>query len=258
MASINGHLAQRVHIFDNHTALGAAAAEIAADLIRRTVDEKGACSVMLAAAPSQDPTLTALLSRADVPWDAVRFFHMDEYLGLAADAPQLFGNWLEQRLRVVQYEAFETFNSEAEDPDSERQRYEELLRSVGTFDLTLLGVGVNGHIAFNEPGDTDFEDSRLVRLVNLDEVSRRQQVDEGLFAALDEVPKQALTVTVSALMKSKAWLMSVLGAAKASAVLELVTGPVTERCPASAIKLHADAHLFLDEHAASLLVAESR
>ncbi|MFD0865225.1 6-phosphogluconolactonase, partial [Tessaracoccus lubricantis] len=139
-------------------------------------------------------------------------------------------------------------------PWTRRSRPQECHHVKGlTLDVALLGVGVNGHIAFNEPDHADFADPRLVRLVDLDLASRQQQVDEGLFSRIDEVPKQALTLTVPALLNSRVWLVSVLGRAKGAAVRSMLTQPISEKLPATIVRKHPQAWIYLDRGAASSL-----
>lgn len=243
----------RVHSFASTIDLGRKAAEFAAGAIRQAVEERGACTVMLAAAPSQAPLLDALVALPDVPWQKVTLFHMDDYVGLPADAPQLFARWLLDRLGGLPVAQFHALDSQAVDPRAEAERYGDLLEAVAPFDVTFLGVGVNGHLAFNEPGDADFDDPRAVRLVDLEVASRQQQVDEGLFPHLDAVPSQALTVTIPMLLRSRTCLLSALGQAKAQAVRDMLTGPIGPHCPASVVRTHPDLHVYLDSAAAQLV-----
>ncbi|MGD8214694.1 6-phosphogluconolactonase [Aestuariimicrobium sp. Y1814] len=245
--------ADRLHVFDSHEDLGRAAANLAAAAISQAVDQRGSCTLMLAAAPSQAPLLEALVAMTDLPWDRVTLFHMDDYVGLPPQAPQLFARWLLERLDAVPYARFHALDSQADDPVAEAERYGALVQAAQPFDLAFVGVGVNGHLAFNEPGDTDFDDPRPVRLIDLEVASRQQQVDEGLFDDLASVPQQALTVTLPTLLGSRTCLLSALGAAKAQAVKDMLTGPVGPQCPASALRHHPDLHVHLDAEAAALL-----
>lgn len=185
-------------------------------------------------------------------WQAVHAFHMDEYLGIDPGHPQSFGVWLLDRLPgAVQFERIRTDG----ETDLEIARYTELI-TASPIDVTCLGVGVNGHIAFNEPGQTDFADSRLVREVRLDDASRRQQVDDGLFETLAAVPTTALTLTVPALLSARSMICTVLGTNKADAVTKALLGPVSEDCPASVLRRHPDVAWFLDRQAAAGLPAD--
>lgn len=243
---------EHVQVHRNHQELGKEAADRAEELIQQAVESKGRCSLVLASAPSQDPVLTSLAERTELPWHAVTLLHLDEYVGLPAQAPQLFSRWLETKLGHLPYKAFHVIDSQAEDPVAEAARYARLLDDVAPADVVLMGVGVNGHLAFNEPGDADLDTPERVRVVDLTDESRQQQVDEGLFETFDDVPRQAISLTVPALLNSTACVMSALGAAKANAVNAMLSGPISPECPASAIRTHDDVRVFLDEAAASV------
>lgn len=246
--------ASRVSIHDNRDDAGAAAAANAATVIRDAVDQRGEARVILAAAPSQEPLLDHLVRRNDVPWHRVRLFHMDEYIGLPPDAPQAFSRWLTRKLSVLPSVHFESLRPDP-DPAAELQRYTQLL-AAAPIDLVCLGVGVNGHLAFNEPGECRLDDPETLRITDLQTASRQQQVDEGLFQALDDVPRQAITVTVPGLMRGTRAILCAFGTAKAPAVRRMLTGAVDETCPASAIRTHPDVHVYLDTAAAALLAKE--
>ena len=213
---------------------------------------RGTARVIFASAPSQEGMLAHLARESRIDWEGVQAFHMDEYLGLDQEHPQAFGRWLLDRLPgAVRLERIRT---DAQ-TDGEIARYTELVTRA-PIDVTCLGVGVNGHIAFNEPGQTEFSDPRTVREIGLDDVSRQQQVDDGLFDELSAVPATALTLTVPALVSARSMVCTVLGAGKADAVVRALTGPVTEDCPASVLRTHPDAGWFLDSAAAAGLPAD--
>ncbi|GAA4430728.1 glucosamine-6-phosphate deaminase [Georgenia halophila] len=229
--------------------VGRHAADRVSRLVLEAISARGRARVIFASAPSQEPTIAALRSDVRIDWSRVQAFHMDEYLGLPFDHPQAFGQWLQDRLPTdVTLRRIDP----TADPAAEASRYAQLL-SAAPIDVTCLGIGVNGHIAFNEPDVADFDDPELVRTVELDEVSRTQQVDEGLFAAVADVPTRALTLTVPALVGARSMVATVLGSQKAAAVSCALTGPVTARCPASVLRTHGAASIHLDEGAASLL-----
>ncbi|EHK83971.1 glucosamine-6-phosphate deaminase [Saccharomonospora azurea SZMC 14600] len=231
--------------------VGTSAAAVAADAILAALAERGRARVVFASAPSQEPMLTALAADRRIDWSRVTSFHMDEYLGIAADHPQAFGRWLADRLPAAARQGLLRIDPTAE-PGHEAERYAALLAEA-PIDLTCLGVGVNGHIAFNEPGLTRFDDPELVRLVRIDDVSRRQQVDEGLFPSLDRVPTEALSLTVPALMGATRMVASVLGEHKAAAVAAALTGPVSPQCPASVLRTHSAVSMHLDTAAVALV-----
>lgn len=232
-------------------AAGVAAAAVALATIRSAVRERGQARIILASAPSQEPLLRHLVSAADLPWDKVQVFHMDEYVGLPAGAPQSFASWLTHQLGGIQPLRFEALRPD-EDPRAELERYAALLEA-GPIDLTCMGIGVNGHLAFNEPDRCRFDDPESLQLTDLDLASRHQQVAEGLFVTLDEVPDRAITLTVPALLRCRQAVLCAFGTAKAAAVERMLTGPVAESCPASAIRTHPSVQVHLDTAAATAL-----
>jgi glucosamine-6-phosphate deaminase len=226
-------------------ALGQAAARAAAEVLRDRLAEPGEVRLMLAAAPSQQHTLAALAAEHGIDWHRVVAFHMDDYLGLPGDAPQGFGNWLDRHFVAhVDGLRFERIRQSA-DPEGEADRYERLMGDE-PFDLVLLGLGVNGHLAFNDP-PARLDDARGVRVVDLDPVSRRQQVDEGHFAVLDDVPPRALSVTIPRLLNAHVIIASVPGAQKRQAVSDALAQPISGEHPGTALRTHPDVSLFLDE-----------
>ena len=244
----------QMQIDDSAQDVGRAAARAVGDAMLEAITSRGSVRVIFASAPSQESMLGSLARDPRIEWERVRAFHMDEYLVLDMDRPQAFGRWLEDRLPPgVQLERIRT---DAE-TDAEIARYSALV-SEAPIDVTCLGVGVNGHVAFNEPGRTDFADPRVVREILLDDASRRQQVDEGLFATLADVPTGALTLTVPALVAARTKICTVLGAHKADAVARALHGEVSEDCPASILSTLPDVSWFVDRDAASRLPAADR
>lgn len=236
-----------VTVHESGEALGEFTAHRAAEVIKSALAVRGEARVMLAAAPSQIPTLTALAGES-VDFDRVTFFHMDDYLGLPPTAPQGFGNWLESTFFSLiegspQFDRMDTTIA----PEAAVKAYSETL-GAAPFDLTLCGLGVNAHLAFNDP-PADFDDSESVRIVDLDETSRQQQVDEGHFPSLQSVPRQALTVTIPRLLNAHVVLCSVLGAAKRDAVRNTVALDPDPDVPGTALKLHPAAELHVDREA---------
>lgn len=230
---------------------GAEAGRQAATVISAAIAMSGRARVIFGSAPSQQDML-ATLSAADLDWSAVQAFHMDEYLGLPADHPQSFGQWLADRL-PPDIGSFDRIRP-GEEPKAECRRYAALIEPP--VDLVCMGIGVNGHIAFNEPG-ARFDDPELVRLITLDQRSRQQQVDDECFATLAEVPTKALTVTIPPLVSAAAIICTVVGERKAPAVAAALTGPVDCGCPASILQRSSHARVYLDQAAASLLPAVS-
>lgn len=228
---------------------GRAAGADAGGTIAAAIDRRGRARVIFASAPSQERMLAALSADPRVDWSRVEAFHMDEYLGLAAADPHSFGQWLTGRLTHLPAGALHRIRQDG-DPAAEAERYRALL-AASPIDLTCLGIGVNGHLAFNEPGETDLADPLAVRPIDISLASRQQQVDEGLFTALAQVPTRALTVTVPTLLSAGTIVATVLGPAKASAVARALRGPVGGTCPASALRSHARVLLHLDQAAAA-------
>lgn len=236
--------APRTSTHPSREELGRAAATAAAEQIRKATAAHGRARIMLAAAPSQTATLAALAAEPDVDWSQVECFHMDEYVDLAPEAPQSFRNWLHRNfLDKVPQATFRPLDPE-DGPDAYAQ-----LMGDGPFDLVLFGLGVNGHLAFNDP-PADFTAAEAVRLVALDGTSRRQQVDEGNFPALADVPTQAITVTIPRLLNAHALIGSVPGSVKRQAVHDTLTQPIDPHYPGTALRTHPAVQLFLDEESA--------
>jgi glucosamine-6-phosphate deaminase len=217
---------------------------LAAEVIRSAIVHAGQARVILAAAPSQSATLAALATEPDLDWSRVECFHMDEYVGLPPTAPQSFRNWLHRSfLDKVPQATFHPLVPE-DGPDA----YAALMGDA-PFDLVLFGLGVNGHLAFNDP-PADFEDPQPARVVALDETSRHQQVDEGNFAELTDVPTHALTVTIPRLLNARELVGSVPGAAKRQAVHDSLNRPLSPAYPGTALRTHPRVRLFLDAESA--------
>jgi glucosamine-6-phosphate deaminase len=241
----------RVTVCEDRAAMGRAAAERAAACIRETAAAQGHVSVIFAAAPSQNEFLGCLAAAPGVPWEAVHAFHMDEYIGLPEDAPQLFSAFLTRKIfSRVPFGSVSLISSRTEDPERECARYASLLGEHPP-DLVCMGIGENGHIAFNDPHVARFDDEKMVKVVELDYTSRMQQVHDGCFASIEEVPAAAVTLTIPALTAARQVVCVVPGPAKAAAVTAALTGPVSEECPASILRNHQDADLFLDPGSAA-------
>jgi glucosamine-6-phosphate deaminase len=240
-----------VKVFGDREAMGAAAAQAVADQMRAAIDHRGSVTVVFAAAPSQNEFLAALAADPDVDWDRVVAFHMDEYIGLAADAPQRFGNFLREHLfDQVEPGTVYFLDGQAADPEAECRRYAALLEEH-PIDIVCAGIGENGHLAFNDPPVADFSDPLLVKVVELEEACRQQQVHDGCFAELDQVPTHALTLTIPALMAATHIHTVVPGPTKTAAVERTLKGPIGTECPATALRQHASSILYLDEEAAA-------
>lgn len=239
-----------VTVGDTPEEAGRLAGARASDILRGVLAEKQTAAVIFASAPSQEHML-AEFRLAELPWERLESFHMDEYIGLPSSDPRSFSGWLAERLPKDALANFHRINGLA--PSSEElTRYGSLL-SASSIDLTCMGIGMNGHMAFNEPGRTDFDDPRPIREITLELASRRQQVDEDCFTRLEDVPTSAFTVTVPELLSAAHLVVTVLGKAKAHAVAQALTGPIGPACPASSIRLHKSVSIFLDEDAAGEL-----
>lgn len=239
--------------FPTRQAAGAAGAAIAAEVIRETLCHKDQMAIVFASAVSQDAFLTALRATPGIEWARITAFHMDEYAGMATDHPASFRRFLRERLfDHVPVAAFHQLDGEAADPDAECARYSAMLAAAKP-DLTIMGIGENGHVAFIDPPVCDFKEPRLARPVELDDVCRMQQVHDGAFATLEDVPKQALSLTTTLFLSIPRALVFVNGEHKAAAVRATIEGPITEACPASVLRRHQNATVFLDPGAASLL-----
>lgn len=222
----------------------AAAADIAA-AIRSGLERQPHVRVIFAAAPSQSDTLAALVSAPGIDWRRVTAFHMDDYIGLPPGAPERFASWLDRHLFSLL--PFGEVHRLVPEPDASRaaEDYARRLRE-GPIDVVCLGIGVNGHIAFNDPPVADFDDPLAVKIVDLDEICRQQQVDDKCFAALSDVPRQAITLTIPMLLRGRELFCVVPGRAKRNAVREALHGPISTALPASILRTHPACTLYLD------------
>lgn len=242
-----------VEIYPTNEAMGAAAADQAAEILRAAISARGQANLVLATGNSMLTFQRALQNKSGVDWSKVTVFHMDEYAGMKADHPASFRRFLQEKIiGAIQPAAFHGVQGDAPDWAAECRRYTELLKSHPT-DLCCLGIGENGHIAFNDPPYADFDDPEWVKVVRLDDKSRRQQVGEGHFPTLEDVPTHALTLTIPALLSAKAMLCIVPERRKADAVKAALTGPLTEDCPASILRQAGHCRLLLDGEAAALI-----
>lgn len=233
--------------------MGACTAEDTAREIRALLNTREYVNMIFAAAPSQNEFLHSLIRQPGVDWSRVNAFHMDEYVGLAGNAPESFAYFLRQSLfeKVPFHEVF-LFDGSAENAAEECRRYAGLLARYPV-DIVCLGIGENGHLAFNDPHVANFNDPLTVKVVDLDEVSRQQQVHDGCFGHIDEVPFSAITLTVPALFRANSVYCVVPGGNKATAVYHTVHSEVTEHFPATILRKHHNATLYLDRSSAAKL-----
>jgi glucosamine-6-phosphate deaminase len=237
--------------------LGRRAAAHVVKLLQGILTTQPRARVVFACAPSQNEFLAALItqSRSVIDWSHIDGFHMDEYIGLRAKHPASFRTYLRQHfLDHVTLGSFAEIHAEALDPEAEATRYASLL-SAAPIDLICLGIGENGHIAFNDPPVADFDDPQLVKVVHLDHACRQQQLNDGCFATLADVPKQALSLTIPVFRQAQHLSVVVPGMRKAQAVAAACLGPLSTKCPASILRTHGSARLFLDEFSALQLTA---
>jgi len=243
----------QVYIAESRAQMGEISGHDVAAMLKTLLAIKDEINVMFAAAPSQNDVLATLVSDKEIAWNRVNAFHMDEYIGLSKTAPQGFGNFLRERVfSKADFKTVNYINPEAADPQAEAERYEALLKEF-PMDVCILGIGENGHMAFNDPGEADFNDAHLVKVVTLDERCRQQQVNDGCFATIDDVPKTAMTVTIPGLLRAKAMFCIVPTTNKAEAVRRTLLEEINDMCPASILRTKAGAKLYLDPDAASLL-----
>lgn len=241
-----------VFVCPSRTEMGLAAAGDAEAAIDRAIASRGEARIILASAPSQNEVLDSL-TRARIAWERVTIFHMDEYVGLSPDHPATFQAYQREHvLSRIAPRAFHGIRGDAPDLDEECRRYADLL-SEGPMDVVCLGIGENGHLAFNDPPVADFWDQKMVKVVELDHACRQQQVNDGCFPDLDSVPTHAITLTIPALLRGNELFCVVPGPRKAEAVRETLQGEISTRCPASILRDHPAARIYLDEAAASLL-----
>lgn len=236
----------KAEVFENREIMGKKAAEDISAKMNEMLKEKDYINVIFAAAPSQQDMLAELIKK-DIDWSRVNAFHMDEYIGLEKDAPQGFGNFLARHIfDKVPFRSVNYINGQTDDVKAECERYTALLKQFPT-DIVCLGIGENGHIAFNDPGVADFCDEETIKPVELDEICRNQQVNDGCFATLSDVPKVALTLTVPTLFKAKHLFCTVPAKTKADAVKEVMTTDrIDEHCPATIMRKHNSAIMYCD------------
>ncbi len=235
-----------IRIFPDRDELGKTAAADVAGVMRQLLTQKEEISVIFASAPSQNEFLR-YLGEQSLPWERITAFNMDEYVGIDPQAPQGFGEFLQRSLYSrVNLKQVHLFDCQSEDPQQECLRYGSLLE-VADPDICIYGIGENGHLAFNDPPVADFQDPKTVKIVELDPVCRQQQVNDGCFATLEEVPHFAYTLTIPTLLKARWMFGMVPGPTKIEAVDRAVNGPVSTQCPASILRSHPRAVLYLDE-----------
>lgn len=245
------------YIYRTKKEVGVAAANCAAQAIRSAIRNNGQANIILATGASQFQMLEQLVASQGIDWLKVAMFHLDEYIGLGADHPASFRRYLKERFidEVAPLRAAYFVKGDTEDPIEECRRLGVLIKAY-PIDVACIGIGENGHLAFNDP-PADFETQEAYLTVRLDEQCRKQQLGEGWFKSMSEIPTQAISMSIPQILKSKQLVVTVPDMRKARAVKAALEGPLTPECPASILREHGNCSLFLDEHSASLLASES-
>jgi glucosamine-6-phosphate deaminase len=242
----------RVLVFESKESLGEAAAIEAAAIIRRAIAERGEARLIAATGSSQFEFLDALARQLNIDWSKTVFFHLDEYVGLSESHPASFRKYLKERIvNRIHPGTFHFVNGEAADPGAECRRIGELI-STGVIDVAFVGIGENGHLAFNDP-PADFETEEPYIVVQLDKACRQQQVNEGWFASMDEVPDRAISMSIRQILKSERIICVVPDRRKAFAVRECIEEEISPWRPASALRQHSNTSVYLDTESAALL-----
>lgn len=238
----------KVEVYESRAALGAAAGAAVAARMKQLLERQDRIRMIFAAAPSQNELLAQLVQDRSIDWTRVTAFHMDEYIGLPTDAPQAFSRFLRDRLfGKVDFREVCLIDP-AGDPQGECRRYAGLLQEA-PIDIVCLGIGENGHLAFNDPPIADFRDPASVKIVELDETCRRQQVNDGCFAALPDVPTHAVTLTIPTLLAAAHLYCVVPGPTKRQAVAATLHDPISVACPSTILRTHPDCTLYVDREA---------
>jgi len=235
-----------IHVLDDRRTLGITAASMAAEKLKELSRTQDSINTIFAAAPSQNEFLASLIPDRTIPWRKINAFHMDEYIGLPAQAPQSFASFLRERIfDKMPFASVHCIDGNASDPEQECDRYAQLLRQHPP-DIVFMGIGENTHLAFNDPHVADFQDSKWVKQVELDTACRRQQVNDGCFARLEQVPKCAITLTIPALMMASCIYCMAPGPTKRQAIYHTLNSPVTPEYPSTILREHEHADLFVD------------
>lgn len=249
-----------IEIYPDRSALGTNAARAAGATLREIISRQGSARVIFACAPSQNEFLASLIEPAiagPIEWERITAFHMDDYVGLAATHPQSFRAYLhEHLLSRVNIGKFHPISGEDANLELVCASYSARLQEA-PIDLICLGIGENGHLAFNDPPVADFNDRVLIKRVELDESCRQQQVHDGCFPTLASVPRHALSLTLPVFRDAKCLSVHVPGPRKAAAVKATIEGPISTACPASMLRQHPAARLYLDEDSAAALAPRS-
>ena len=243
----------KIAVYPSRALAGMAAAEAAAKAMRELAEKIDHIGVIFATGASQLDMLDALTSIEGLPWNRIRGFHMDEYIGISPDHPASFRYYLRGRLTSkVKMDEFSEVDGSSPDPERTSKEYAAKLRSADP-QLCLLGIGENGHLAFNDPPVADFNDPLDVKVVELDAMCRQQQTAEGWFKSVEDVPARAITLTIPALFRVPRLIVSVPGERKASIMRRTIEEPIATACPATILRTHPDVTVYLDVESAAQL-----
>ncbi|MFA5689232.1 MAG: glucosamine-6-phosphate deaminase [Kiritimatiellales bacterium] len=243
----------KINKFETEAEAGRAAAEAGANAIRAAIHNRGEASIIVATGASQFRMLEALIRQPDIAWNRINVFHLDEYIGIPITHPASFRRYLWERFHSklpVPVKTFHYIDTE-NDPEAECRRLSELIKTV-SIDVCFCGIGENAHLAFNDP-PADFETDSAYILVKLDDACRQQQLGEGWFPALNDVPEKAISMSIQQMLKSEKIICTIPGKQKAVAVDNTLSSEISPQIPATILKTHRDATFYLDRHSASLL-----
>jgi len=244
----------KIEVFKTKEACGAAAADRGSDILKQAIRVNGRASFIVATGASQFDFIKALTKKEGIDWRLTTMYHLDEYIGMGADHPASFRRYLKERLvDVVHPGMVHLIKGEADDPDAECRRINHII-SQDKIDVAFIGIGENGHLAFNDP-PADFDTEVPYIIVELDDACRQQQFSEGWFASLDEVPNTAISMSIHQIMKSEAIICTVPDKRKARAVKQCFEGEISPLHPASILRKHSRAFVYLDDDAGSLLTS---
>jgi glucosamine-6-phosphate deaminase len=243
----------KLQIYSDRKAAGEAAAQDAAETLKQLGRNRGGIGVIFATGDSQLHTLRALTSISGLPWERVNGFHLDEYVGIDERHFASFRRYLHENLtQLVPMERFFEIDGNSPDPERVQREYVQRLRAADP-QLCLLGIGENGHLAFNDPAEANFHDPEAMKIVTLDAECRQQQIAEGWFEKFEDVPKQAMTLTIPTILKVSKLIVSIPGRRKARSVRRTLLEPISTACPATILRTHPDVTLYLDEESAAEL-----
>jgi len=236
----------RMTISPSRKEMGLEAGRCGEELLVSLLAQKETVRVIMGSAPSQDDVLGYLRESEKIDWARIEVFHMDEYIGISPDDNAAFSNYLDRTLfNTIKVKAFHKIVTNNKNPQAVCDDYSKLLLAA-PIDIVFLGIGENGHIAFNDPEMADLKDPLAMKIVTLDNICRMQQVHDGCFKSFEEVPEQALTLSVPMLMTGAHLVCTVPTTKKNKACLRMIMGPISAECPATAMRLHPDCNLFMD------------